>query len=135
MRLMVTGGGATQIAAKGLWAARILNTFEQNQNPQVGQVAQPRVFIIYFWRCRFPRRRKCEIYIFILYFVFILYLFCIYVVFLLYFFCICFVFILYFFCIYFVFISFVKIVCLFLTSIYFVCILYLFCIYCIYIYI
>ena len=83
MRLMVTGGGATQIAAKGLWAARILNTFEQNQNPQVGQVAQPRVFIIYFWRCRFLRRGKCEIrlfilYLFCIYFVFILYLFCIY---------------------------------------------------------
>ena len=88
MRLMVTGGGgAAQIAAKGLWAARILNTSEQNQNPQVGQVAQPRVFIIYFWRCRFPRRGKCEISLFLL-----LYLFCI-------FFCIIFVSFLY--CLYF----------------------------------
>ena len=69
------GGGAAQIAAKGLWAARILNTFEQNQNPQVGQVAQPRVFIIYFWRCKFPRRGKCKIHIFIMCFV-VVFVFC-----------------------------------------------------------
>ena len=39
-------GGATQIAVKGLWAARILNTFEQNQNPQVGQVA-PGIYYLF----------------------------------------------------------------------------------------
>ena len=113
MRLMVTGGGATQIAAKGLWAARILNTFEQNQNPQVGQVAQPRVFIIISGVADFCDGESVKfVDLFCIYFVFILYLFCIY----------------------FVFISFVKIVCLFLKSIYFVVfILYLFCIYCLYI--